>query len=454
MKCDTDPNCLGITFPYRDDDSRQDAWFSDKKGVAVCKNKTLLNKPEKDWNVYQKCSASGSAGCFNKIEPLDGKWCQSRDEPSNYQNICDGTRTDCVSKGRMKCDTDPNCLGITFPYRDDDSRQDAWFSDKKGVAVCKSKILLNKPEKDWNVYQKCSGSGLLVAGGIDNAGNKLDQVELFNLETMTSCEINVTLDSPRFGHTGAGDLVCSGWVGSSVVSNCYNILTGNTINLINKRDAHISWSSDAGIHLMGGSWGSIRRATELITGNTTKAGFALKYDTTYSCGFVDEDDQTFIVTGGYGTSGTTVGKYNQNGWMNDDPPNFNTKRGRHGCGSYLDTNNNRVYLVTGGIYLSTKISSTELLVKGVDTVWTTISDSLPGRIWTLKSISYNNEIFISGGQDSDANQKSDKVLKFNKVSRKFDEIGKLKEGRDHHSMSLVDFNDYTCTELLEGSEIN
>ena len=198
----------------------------------------------------------------------------------------------------MKCDTDPNCFGITFPYRDDDSSQGAWFRAKRGVAVCKNKILLNKPEKDWSVYQKCSGSGkdlslafsvtliliisagLLVAGGIDNAGNKLDQVELFNLETMTSCEINVTLDSPRFGHTGAGDLVCSGWVGSSVVSNCYNILTGNTINLINKRDAHISWSSDAGIHLMGGSWGSIRRTTELITGNTTKAGFALKYDTT------------------------------------------------------------------------------------------------------------------------------------------------------------------------------
>ena len=59
----------------------------------------------------------------------------------------------------MKCDTDPNCFGITFPYRDDDSRQDAWFSAKRGVAVCKNKILLNKPEKDWSVYQKCSGSG-------------------------------------------------------------------------------------------------------------------------------------------------------------------------------------------------------------------------------------------------------------------------------------------------------
>ena len=72
-------------------------------------------------------------------------------------------------------------------------------------------------------------------------------------------------------------------------------------------------------------------------------------------------------------------------------------------------------------------------------------------------VKFNQElkaIWYLGGQDSDANQKSDKVLKFNKESRKFDEVGNLKEGRDHHSMSLVNFNDYPRTELLEGSEIN
>ena len=77
--------------------------------------------------------------------------------PSNYRGICDGTRNDCVNKGRIKCDTDPNCFGITFPYRDGDSRQTAWFSAKRGVAVCKSQVLVQKPEKDWNVFQKCSG---------------------------------------------------------------------------------------------------------------------------------------------------------------------------------------------------------------------------------------------------------------------------------------------------------
>ena len=100
------------------------------------------------------------AGCFNRIEPLDGKWCESWYEPSNYLGICDGTRTDCVFKGRMKCDKDSKCLGITFPYRDYESRQNAWFKEKRGVAVCKSRNLLNKSEKDWNVYQKCSGRDL------------------------------------------------------------------------------------------------------------------------------------------------------------------------------------------------------------------------------------------------------------------------------------------------------
>jgi len=150
MKCDKDSKCLGITFPYRDYESRQNAWFKEKRGVAVCKSRNLLNRSEKDWNVYQKCSEE--AGCFNKIEPLDGKWCGA-DE--SYRDICDGTRTDCVSKGRMKCDTDSNCFGIAFPYRDDDSRQNDWFSANRGVIVCKSKNLLNRPAKDWNVYQKC-----------------------------------------------------------------------------------------------------------------------------------------------------------------------------------------------------------------------------------------------------------------------------------------------------------
>ena len=40
-----------------------------------------------------------------------------------------------------------------------------------------------------------SGAGFLISGGV--AGSTLDIVELYNLEKMTSCVVNVKLDIPR-----------------------------------------------------------------------------------------------------------------------------------------------------------------------------------------------------------------------------------------------------------------
>ena len=46
---------------------------------------------------------------------------------------------------------DPSCYGITWPYSDD-----SWLKEKKGVAVCASKDLEERKEKDWNVItMKC-----------------------------------------------------------------------------------------------------------------------------------------------------------------------------------------------------------------------------------------------------------------------------------------------------------
>ena len=50
---------------------------------------------------------------------------------------------------------------------------------------------------------------------------------------------------------------------------------------------------------------------------------------------------------------------------------------------------------------------------------------------------------FSGGRE-DANDYSDKILMFNKETRKFEEIGKLVQGRRYHSVSVVNFNDYNC----------
>ena len=99
--------------------------------------------------------------------------------------------------------------------------------------------------------------------------------------------------------------------------------------------------------------------------------------------------------------------------------------------------------------------STEMMVKGASS-WTEVPDSLPARMYELASISVNNQIIttgkleklidiicnfdqntidilyqlcilFSGGYDADADEISDKILMFNKYTRKFEEIGKLEQ---------------------------
>ena len=117
-----------------------------------------------------------------------------------------------------------------------------------------------------------------MAGGSPTSAK--DLVELFNPNTGTSCVITAKLDQPRSSHSGDGNLVCGGWDNEfNPISSCYNVATGDTINLLNGRYRHTSWSTDAGIYLLGGIPSSNSRTTELITGDTTQVGFGLKYDT-------------------------------------------------------------------------------------------------------------------------------------------------------------------------------
>ena len=65
--------------------------------------------------------------------------------------MCDGTKNDCVLKGKEMCQSDPNCYGIMY--------NSGWTSNFKGVKVCTSSTLQEKPEKDWSVFLKCDSSG-------------------------------------------------------------------------------------------------------------------------------------------------------------------------------------------------------------------------------------------------------------------------------------------------------
>ena len=71
------------------------------------------------------------------------------------------------------------------------------------------------------------------------------------MESNTSCSVNVTLDLPRSGHSGDGNIVCGG-SNEYDVPTCYNVLTRQTINLNEPRSEHTSWSTESGIYLFGG----------------------------------------------------------------------------------------------------------------------------------------------------------------------------------------------------------
>ena len=51
--------------------------------------------------------------------------------------------------------------------------------------------------------------------------------------------------------------------------------------------------------------------------------------------------------------------------------------------------------MTGGYGDGGGLSSTEMMVKG-DSSWTEVQNSLPARMWRLRSISFNNNIIITG----------------------------------------------------------
>ena len=113
--------------------------------------------------------------------------------------------------------------------------------------------------------------------GRKKGDKKLDTVEMINLETNSSCVVDVKLDQPSISLTSNGNLFCGGSGDGGSISNCFNIATRTSVNLLNARAGHLSWSTNDGIYLIGGYPSSNFKTTELITGDTTQNGFTLKY---------------------------------------------------------------------------------------------------------------------------------------------------------------------------------
>ena len=108
----------------------------------------------------------------------------------------------------------------------------------------------------------------------------MDHVELFDMESNTSCPAAVSLDQTRYDHSGTGEIVCSGknaWYEWS--SSCYNLTSQTEISLKSNRPGHCAWSTPEGIYLMGGEGrsGTNFNNTELVKNDgTTEPAFKLE----------------------------------------------------------------------------------------------------------------------------------------------------------------------------------
>ena len=94
----------------------------------------------KIWNFTDPCYQE-------EIPAQKGEWCEDNADEEEYLNICDGSKTDCLLKGKGKCTFDPNCHGIMY-------HPGHWSKDNKGVLACTSKTLRDQPAKDWSVFLK------------------------------------------------------------------------------------------------------------------------------------------------------------------------------------------------------------------------------------------------------------------------------------------------------------
>ena len=122
-------------------------------------------------------------------------------------------------------------------------------------------------------------------------------------------------------------------------------------------------------------------------------------------------EERVILTGGYDNK-NTVSVYSTSGWM-EDLPDLMFGRYAHGCGHYVNDDNNmvifhlirkysslihcQVYLVTGGSASSSNLVSTEVLVSGSSS-WIQVGDLPTVPINGLRGVSINNNIIMTGNE--------------------------------------------------------
>ena len=126
--------------------------------------------------------------------------------------------------------------------------------------------------------------GILMSGGLDNAGNTCNtSVEVFVPSTGQSCTLPSLPDPGRYGHTMDGLLICGSSFDPTAAQNCLSFFSGRWLishTLLEERGYQTSWKTDQGLVLMGGMQYENAYTSEIVhmAGEQGEPSFAMEYE--------------------------------------------------------------------------------------------------------------------------------------------------------------------------------
>jgi len=297
---------------------------------------------------------------------------------------------------------------------------------------------------------------ILISGGAGRGTSRkceaCKSVEVFSPDYQC---VLPSLPENRQQHTMDNATLCGG---EGTLTSCLTFSSGKWVTshaMAQKRSDHTSWNNkeEGKIILMGGDR---RQETETITKGKIDGvpGFRMKYYTRDACSITDHTTNSVIITGG--SYERTVSRYNTSGHV-EDLPSLIRGRKQHGCGSYRDDSGEQVFLVAGGIGVTShgsssstdgSISSTEMLTR-TKCVWVTVNP-LPKKMYGLRGVTLGGVLYMTGGNRevegaSGFHEFSSSIYKW--TGQNWERVGKMKNARVYHAVSTIrldEIKDY-CT---------
>jgi len=283
---------------------------------------------------------------------------------------------------------------------------------------------------------------ILITGGWTE-GSQHHSAEIYIPQNGSACSLSEFPERRKF-HSQEAGLVCGGssrsYLEYKIYNNCYRWSPDSGVwskshTFGVERTFHVSWSTEAGLYLIGGHGVASNNAEKIMKDGSVTKTLRLKDLTVLACAIPDPDNNEVTITGGVHT-GTRVSVYSDDGWKRD-LASLRGERWRHACTSFKDEVA-KILIVTGGSRgLNHPLDSTEVYRDGT---WRIVAGQLPAAMYYLRATVISNRVLLFGGFDGYNIKNS--ILEYNQETEKWFEIGSMRTGRYGHGVSVVSLDEY------------